>query len=95
MNEQRQQVDFFVCVRLIVSECVLLFLLVLFPQQLAVRGNVFLFVSPIKRRMWPGTDIADGTRFLKVKFTETVKSLPYSTKFDTLEGTRRIFSSYS
>ena len=44
-------------------------------------------VSPIKRRMWPGTDIADGTRFLKVQFTETVKSLPYSTKFDTLEGT--------
>lgn len=44
-------------------------------------------VSPIKRRMWPGTDIADGTRFLKVQFTEMVKSLPYSTKFDTLEGT--------
>ncbi len=38
-------------------------------------------VSRIKRRMWPGTDIADGTRFLKVKFTDTVKSLPYSTKF--------------
>ena len=44
-------------------------------------------VSPIKRRMWPGTDIADGTRFLRVQFTETVKSLPYSAKFDTLEGT--------
>lgn len=42
-------------------------------------------VSPIKRRMWPGTDKADRTRFLK--FTETVKSLPYSTKFDTVEGT--------
>lgn len=44
-------------------------------------------VSTIKRRMWPGTDIADGTRFLKVKFTDTVKSLPYSTKFETLGGT--------
>lgn len=43
--------------------------------------------SPVKRRMWPGTDIADGTRFLKVKFTDTVKSLPYSTKFETLTGT--------
>ena len=43
-------------------------------------------ISQIKRRMWPGTDIADGTRFLKVRFTETVKSLPYSTKFETLEG---------
>lgn len=44
-------------------------------------------VSRIKRRMWPGTEIADGTRFLKVKFTETVKSLPYSTKFETMGGT--------
>lgn len=43
-------------------------------------------ISPIKRRMWPGTDVADGTRFLKVRFTETVKSLPYSTKFETLVG---------
>ena len=42
--------------------------------------------SPIKRRRWPGTDIADGTRFCKVKFTDTVQSLPYSTKFETLEG---------
>lgn len=44
-------------------------------------------VSRIKRRMWPGTDIADGTRFLKVKFTDTIKSLPYSTKFETMGGT--------
>lgn len=43
-------------------------------------------VSRIKRRMWPGTEIADGTRFLKVKFTDTVKSLPYSTKFETVGG---------
>lgn len=43
-------------------------------------------ISPIRRRMWPGTDIADGTRMLKVRFTDTVKSLPYSTRFITLEG---------
>uniref|UniRef100_A0A8D3EEX0 CCHC-type domain-containing protein n=1 Tax=Scophthalmus maximus TaxID=52904 RepID=A0A8D3EEX0_SCOMX len=43
-------------------------------------------VSQIKRRMWPGTDVADGTRFLKVKFTEQVRSLPYSTKFNTVGG---------
>lgn len=43
-------------------------------------------VSEIRRRVWPGTDIADCTRYCKVKFTDTVKSLPYSTKFDTLEG---------
>lgn len=41
-------------------------------------------VSTIKRRMWPGTDIADGTR---VRFTDTVKSLQYSTKFETMRGT--------
>lgn len=44
-------------------------------------------LSPIKRRVWPGTDTADGTRFLKVRFTEQVCSLPYSTKFETLRGT--------
>ncbi|XP_029602107.1 uncharacterized protein LOC115186717 isoform X2 [Salmo trutta] len=42
--------------------------------------------TPIKRRMWPGTDIVDGTRFCKVKFTDNVQSLPYSTKFNTVEG---------
>ena len=42
--------------------------------------------SPIKRRMWPGTNIADGTRFLKVKFNDLVRSLPYSTKFSTATG---------
>ena len=42
--------------------------------------------SPIRRRMWPGTKIADGTRFLKVKFTETVQSLPYSARFETALG---------
>lgn len=42
--------------------------------------------SNIRRRMWPGTQIADGTRFLKVKFTDTVQSLPYSARFDTAAG---------
>lgn len=43
-------------------------------------------VSPIKRRMWPGTDIVEGTRFVKVRFPKEVLSLPYSTKFETLQG---------
>lgn len=43
-------------------------------------------LSAIKRRVWPGTDIADGTRFLKVRFNEQVRSLPYSTKFETMRG---------
>ena len=43
-------------------------------------------MSVIKRRKWPGTEIADGTRFLKVRFNEQVRSLPYSTKLETLRG---------
>ncbi|KAL7375479.1 hypothetical protein ABVT39_018230 [Epinephelus coioides] len=43
-------------------------------------------VSPIKRRKWAGTEVYDGTRYLKVKFSETITSLPYSAKFSTLEG---------
>ena len=43
-------------------------------------------MSAIKRRMWPGTDIADGTRYLKVRFNEEVRSLPYSVRFETLSG---------
>ncbi|XP_077960200.1 uncharacterized protein LOC144409427 [Gasterosteus aculeatus] len=43
-------------------------------------------VSSIRRRVWPGTEIADGTRYMKVRFTETVKSLPYSAKFETAGG---------
>lgn len=44
-------------------------------------------LSAIKRRVWPGTDTVDGTRFLKVRFTDQVRSLPYSTRFITLRGT--------
>lgn len=43
-------------------------------------------VTDIRRRVWPGTEIVDGTRCCKVKFTDTVQSLPYSTKFETQEG---------
>ena len=43
-------------------------------------------VSPIKRRVWPGTDIVEGTRFVKVQFPKDVQSLPYSTRFETLQG---------
>lgn len=44
--------------------------------------------SDIRRRMYPGTEIADGTRYLRVKFPKEVISLPYSTKFETEEGTQ-------
>lgn len=45
-------------------------------------------ISKIKRRFYPGTDIEDGTRFLKVRFPKEVASLPYSTKMETAEGTQ-------
>ncbi|CAM4439280.1 unnamed protein product [Leuciscus chuanchicus] len=43
-------------------------------------------ISKIKRRCYPGTDIEDGTRFVKVRFPKEVASLPYSTKLETAEG---------
>lgn len=43
-------------------------------------------VSAVRRKMWPGTDIADGTRYVKVRFTDTVQSLPYSARFITAAG---------
>jgi hypothetical protein len=43
-------------------------------------------ILPLRRRFYPGTTVADGTRFIKVKFTKDVVSLPYYTKFETEEG---------
>ncbi|MGL4766055.1 MAG: hypothetical protein ACRC2N_13650 [Aeromonas sp.] len=45
-------------------------------------------VTKIKRRLYPGTNIADGTRYVKVKFPKEVTSLPYSAKFETADGTQ-------
>lgn len=42
----------------------------------------------IRRRVYPGTNIADGTRYVKVKFPKEVTSLPYSAKFETVDGTQ-------
>lgn len=44
--------------------------------------------SRIRRRYYPGTEIEDGTRFVRVKFPKEVVSLPYSTRFETAEGTQ-------
>ncbi|KAK9977299.1 hypothetical protein ABG768_019124 [Culter alburnus] len=43
-------------------------------------------ISKIKRRLYPGTNVEDGTRFVKVRFPREVVSLPYSTKLETAEG---------
>ncbi|XP_054864317.1 uncharacterized protein LOC129348267 [Amphiprion ocellaris] len=41
-------------------------------------------VSSIKRRMWPRTNIDDGTRCVTVILKDYVQSLPYSAKFMTV-----------
>ena len=38
--------------------------------------------SPIKRKKHPGTNVADGTRYLLCKFPPNVSSLPYTMKFE-------------
>lgn len=38
-------------------------------------------VSPIKRRFYPGTNIADGTRYVRVKLPPNMSSFPYTIKF--------------
>ncbi|KAI2644455.1 hypothetical protein H4Q32_028425 [Labeo rohita] len=43
-------------------------------------------ISDIKRHVYPGTTIEDGTRFVKSRFPKAVASLPYSTRLDTVEG---------
>lgn len=43
-------------------------------------------ITGIKRRVYPGTIIEDGTRYVKSRFPKEIMSLPYSTKFDTEEG---------
>ncbi len=43
-------------------------------------------LSMIKRRVYPGSNIEDGTRFVKARFPREVVSLPYSTKMETAEG---------
>lgn len=43
-------------------------------------------ISKIKRRVYPGTTIEDGTRFVRARFPKEVASLPYSTKIETAEG---------
>ena len=43
-------------------------------------------ILPLRRRYYPGTSVADGTRYIKVRFPKEVASLPYSARFDTPDG---------
>ncbi|KAA0724017.1 hypothetical protein E1301_Tti022923 [Triplophysa tibetana] len=51
-----------------------------------LRGWGVTPIAGIKRRVYPGTMIEDGTRHVKSRFPKEIMSLPYSTKFDTEEG---------
>lgn len=43
-------------------------------------------ILPLRRRYYPGTTVADGTRFLRVKFPQDIVTLPYNVRLDTEEG---------
>ena len=44
-------------------------------------------ISEVRRKMWPtDSNLADGTRYVKVRFGSTVQSLPYSVKLNTAAG---------
>lgn len=53
-----------------------------------LQGWGVLPLQQIRRRYYPGTDIADGTRYVKARFPPGGLSLPYSTSFATAEGLR-------
>ncbi len=43
-------------------------------------------ILPLRRRFYQGTTVADGTRFLRVRFPQDIVTLPYNVRFDTEEG---------
>lgn len=43
-------------------------------------------ILPLRRRFYQGTTVADGTRFLRVRFPKDIVTLPYNVRFDTEEG---------
>lgn len=53
-----------------------------------LQGWGVVALQPVRRRFYPGTDITDGTRYVKVRFPRESMSLPYSSSFMTAEGLR-------
>ncbi|MGL5643254.1 MAG: hypothetical protein ACRCW3_00535, partial [Metamycoplasmataceae bacterium] len=79
--------------RLELKECVVSFIhLPAYVEDETIEEKLRLWgvtpITEIKRRRYPGTDIADGTRYVKVNFPKEVTSLPYSAKFETSDGER-------
>jgi len=50
-------------------------------QQLGIK-----ILSPVERRYYKGSNVADGTRIVKVKFPKQIVSLSYLMKFNTAYG---------
>ena len=79
--------------RLELKECVVSFIhLPAYVEDETIEDKLKLWgvtpITKIKRRLYPGTDIADGTRYVKIRFPKEVTSLPYSAKFETSDGER-------
>lgn len=79
--------------RLELKECVVSFIhLPAYVEDGKIEDKLKLWgvtpITKIRRRLYPGTDIADGTRYVKIRFPKEVTSLPYSAKFETSDGER-------
>jgi len=79
--------------RLELKECVVSFIhLPAYVEDETIEDKLKLWgvtpITKIKRRLYPGTDITDGTRYVKIRFPKEITSLPYSAKFETSEGER-------
>lgn len=53
-----------------------------------LRDKNIEILSRVFRRAYPSTQVADGTRYVRVKFPEGLVSLAWSMAFDTSEGRR-------
>ena len=49
--------------------------------EMTLRSIKVELLSPIKRRFYPGTTIADGTHYANVKLPDSMNSFPYTIKF--------------
>lgn len=49
--------------------------------EMTLRSMGVELLSPINRRYYPGTTIADGTRYAKVRLPDNMTSFPYTIKF--------------
>jgi hypothetical protein len=56
--------------------------------HLHLRGSSIRVVSPVYRRVIPGTQVADGTRFMRCVFPPNVVALPWTMPFKVGKDTK-------